>query len=440
MVREEKTWWKRWRERRKNPLKKMEREDEKHWKRWREKNTGKKDREKHAEKGGREKTSIEAEKAHWNIAFLRKKKAYCWKRKRRGMGRNQQKEHEEAEDHMKKMKIPRWIETHRRLKWRMAMRIASLPQERWTSKIIERNPGLDNNIGTNRPVGRSRKRWDDDIDEQLRPEETEEAKGHDLKNNSTWKIHAKNKRNGEQRKKKFAKSNSSKSGRWAKQKLKSFLLKPFPSRLDRMMGQVLSFTAPMSFFSWARQVDAGDRAGWSNPPAPTPCMDGCWNEQKENGGSTSESRRSTSNMARMTLAADAKMPPSSLRTSKLTARMENEKLNDFLGRPQRRKNGRPAWTSFASRGRSTWSSSHYSITIARVKKDIIKIETKGTSPEKQELNKNIICIVEEIFTIEKHHYNILDEHAKKDLIENMINDAPERKTSPRTWSKTPSRI
>ena len=33
----------------------MEREDEKHWKRWREKNTGKKDREKHAEKGGERK-------------------------------------------------------------------------------------------------------------------------------------------------------------------------------------------------------------------------------------------------------------------------------------------------------------------------------------------------------------------------------------------------
>ena len=32
----------------------------------------------------------------------------------------------EAEDHMKKMKIPCWFETHRRLKWRMAMRIAPL--------------------------------------------------------------------------------------------------------------------------------------------------------------------------------------------------------------------------------------------------------------------------------------------------------------------------
>ena len=64
---------------------------------------------------------------------------------------------------MKKMKIPCWVETHRRLKWRMAMRIASLPQERWTSKIIDWNPGLDNKIRTSRSVGRPRKRWEDDI-------------------------------------------------------------------------------------------------------------------------------------------------------------------------------------------------------------------------------------------------------------------------------------
>ena len=41
----------------------------------------------------------------------------------------------EAEEHMKKQKIPCWIETHRRLKWRMARRIVSLPEERWTKKL-----------------------------------------------------------------------------------------------------------------------------------------------------------------------------------------------------------------------------------------------------------------------------------------------------------------
>ena len=97
---------------------------------------------------------------------------------------------EEAEDQMNAQK-PCWIETHRRIKWRMAMRIASLPQERWTTKIIEWNLGLDNKIRTNSSIGRPRKRWEDDISEFLRPEETEEGKGSDLRNNCTWKIHAK---------------------------------------------------------------------------------------------------------------------------------------------------------------------------------------------------------------------------------------------------------
>ena len=92
---------------------------------------------------------------------------------------------------MKKVKIPCWIEAHRRMKWRMAMRIASLPEERWTSKIVEWNLGLDNKIRTNKSVGKPRKRWEDDINEFLRPEETEGAKRNDLRNNYTWKMHAK---------------------------------------------------------------------------------------------------------------------------------------------------------------------------------------------------------------------------------------------------------
>ena len=65
----------------------------------------------------------------------------------------------EAEEHMKKMKIPCWIETHRRLKWRMARRLVSLPED----KIFDWHPGLDNKIKTRRPVGRPERRWEDDI-------------------------------------------------------------------------------------------------------------------------------------------------------------------------------------------------------------------------------------------------------------------------------------
>ena len=64
----------------------------------------------------------------------------------------------EAEEHMKKLKIPCWIETHRRLKWRMARRIVSIPEERWTKKNFDWHPGIDNKIKTRRPLGRPKRR------------------------------------------------------------------------------------------------------------------------------------------------------------------------------------------------------------------------------------------------------------------------------------------
>ena len=51
---------------------------------------------------------------------------------------------------MKAAQIPCWIETHRRMKWRLAMRIASLPDERWARKAAEWNPGLSTMHQTNR--------------------------------------------------------------------------------------------------------------------------------------------------------------------------------------------------------------------------------------------------------------------------------------------------
>ena len=77
---------------------------------------------------------------------------------------------------MKKMKIPCWIETHRKMKWRMASRIASLPRERWTRKKFDWHPGLDNKIKTRRLVGRPKRRWEDDINEFIKPGETKERK------------------------------------------------------------------------------------------------------------------------------------------------------------------------------------------------------------------------------------------------------------------------
>ena len=92
---------------------------------------------------------------------------------------------------MKKMKILCWVETHRRLKWRMTSRTASLPEERLTKQIFDWNPGLDNNIKTRRLVGRPKRRWEDDINEFTKPGETKEGKKFDLTNNNSWMIEAK---------------------------------------------------------------------------------------------------------------------------------------------------------------------------------------------------------------------------------------------------------
>ena len=92
----------------------------------------------------------------------------------------------EAEEHMKKLKIPCWIETHRRLKWRTARRIVSLPKERWTRKIFDWHPGLDDTIKTRRPVGRPKRRWEDDINEFLKPDETNGKEKYDRTNINSW--------------------------------------------------------------------------------------------------------------------------------------------------------------------------------------------------------------------------------------------------------------
>ena len=45
---------------------------------------------------------------------------------------------------------------------------------------------------TCRAVGRPKKRWEDEINDFLRPEETYETKGNDVRNNDTWIKIAKN--------------------------------------------------------------------------------------------------------------------------------------------------------------------------------------------------------------------------------------------------------
>ena len=67
---------------------------------------------------------------------------------------------DEVIDKMEDAKIRCWIKTHKRMTWRMALRIASLPNERWMVKAAEWNPEL-------------RRRWEDDSNEFLKLEENE---------------------------------------------------------------------------------------------------------------------------------------------------------------------------------------------------------------------------------------------------------------------------
>ena len=86
-----------------------------------------------------------------------------------------------AAEEMRTAKIPCWIEMHRRMKWRLAMRIASLTKERWVRKAAEWNPGLSTHIKKCRAVGRKKKRWEDEVNDFLKPEESEATKSSDVK-------------------------------------------------------------------------------------------------------------------------------------------------------------------------------------------------------------------------------------------------------------------
>ena len=56
------------------------------------------------------------------------------------------------------------------MKWKLALRIATSPSERWLNKAAEWTPELSSRYRTNREIGRPRKRWEDDINEFLKQE------------------------------------------------------------------------------------------------------------------------------------------------------------------------------------------------------------------------------------------------------------------------------
>ena len=77
------------------------------------------------------------------------------------------------------------------MKWKLALRIATSPSERWLKKkAAEWNPDLSSRYRTNRAIGRPRKRWEDDINDffkqVLEEKENEEPIERRIQNNNKW--------------------------------------------------------------------------------------------------------------------------------------------------------------------------------------------------------------------------------------------------------------
>ena len=70
------------------------------------------------------------------------------------------------------------LKAHRGIKWRQAMRIASLPEERWAA--------LSMKYKTYKAVGRPRRRWEHEINDFVRSERTEDALNNVERNNNEW--------------------------------------------------------------------------------------------------------------------------------------------------------------------------------------------------------------------------------------------------------------
>ena len=83
-------------------------------------------------------------------------------------------------------------QNHRRMKWRLAMRIASLPVERWVVKTAGWNPELSTKCKTCRALGRPKRRWEDEFNEFLETEETETTTRNEVERGSAWIKVAKN--------------------------------------------------------------------------------------------------------------------------------------------------------------------------------------------------------------------------------------------------------
>ena len=76
----------------------------------------------------------------------------------------------DAMDKMERAKIRCWNGTHKKMKWKLALRIAISLSERWLKKAAVWKPDLSSRYKTNRGIGRPRKRWEEDINEFFKQE------------------------------------------------------------------------------------------------------------------------------------------------------------------------------------------------------------------------------------------------------------------------------
>ena len=76
------------------------------------------------------------------------------------------------------------------MKWKLALRIATSPSERWLKKVAEWGPDLSSRYRTNRAIGRPRKRLEDDINDFLKQTLEEKEKDEPIErmiqNNNIW--------------------------------------------------------------------------------------------------------------------------------------------------------------------------------------------------------------------------------------------------------------
>ena len=95
-----------------------------------------------------------------------------------------------AFDRMERAKVRCWNRTHEKMKWKLALRSATSPSERWLKKAAEWNPELSSRYRTNRAIGGPRKRSEDDINDFLKQTLEEKKKDEPIQrknqNNNIW--------------------------------------------------------------------------------------------------------------------------------------------------------------------------------------------------------------------------------------------------------------